>query len=414
MTTFFVGIGLLTLVALALVVPPLLGWRRGGGSAATASPVLVYADQLAELDADLAAGTLSREQYDAARQEIERRVLVEAAPTEAAERAPSAKPARLLAALAGLAIPVAALLIYVLIGTPIAMLPEAREGAGQPQFTQEQIESMVTKLAERLEKQPDDLEGWVMLGRSYTVLGRFEDSAKAYRRAAGLAPNDAQVLADFADALGMAQGRKLTGEPEALIARAVKADPDNVKALALAGTVAFERGDYAAAIGHWERLLPKIPEGSPLRDSMQQGLEAARQRVAGGGAAPTAPVAKASVNAFVEGRVTLAAPAGQTPAPEDPVFVIARAVEGPRIPVAVVKRQVKDLPFDFRLDDTTAMDPSRTLSSVGKVVVVARVARSQSPIPQAGDLESETRPVEVGGRPIELKIDRAWSGSAAK
>jgi cytochrome c-type biogenesis protein CcmH len=413
-TTFFVGIGLLTLVAIALVVPPLLGWKRGSRSGAAASPVLVYADQLAELDADLAAGTLSREQYDAARQEIERRVLVEAAPTGEAERAPSAKPARLLAALAGLAIPVAALLIYVLIGTPIAMLPEAREGTGQPQFTQEQIEGMVAKLAERLEKQPDDLEGWVMLGRSYTVLGRFEDSAKAYRRAAGLAPNDAQVLADFADALGMAQGRKLTGEPEALIARAVKADPDNVKALALAGTVAFERGDYPAAIGHWERLLPKIPEGSPLRDSMQQGLEAARARLAGGGAAPAAPVAKASASAVVEGRVTLTAPAGEAPRPDDPVFVIARAADGPRVPVAVIKRQVKDLPFDFRLDDTTAMDPSRTLSSVGKVVVVARVARSQSPIPQAGDLESETRPADVGGRPIQLTIDRAWSGAAAK
>jgi cytochrome c-type biogenesis protein CcmH len=410
MTTFLVLSGLLIAVALALLLPPLVTRRGAAAARNVASNSAVYGEQLAELNAELHAGTLTCEQWSAARSEIERRALDEA--PEAPMGAAWTPRSRFAAVALGVGIPLAAIALYAFLGNPRSLLPESGPASPPPHaVTRDQIASMVAKLAARLEKNPGDSEGWMMLGRSYTALGRFADAATAYSKATEQRPSDAQLLADYADALALAHGRNLFGEPEALIARALKADPNNVKALALAGTVAFDRRDYRGAIAYWQRIAPLVPGDSEFARSMRSNIAEARDHLRS--SSPSSSLARAATSdavkpeaALLQGTVSLGSGAEGKAQPEDFVFVFARAAAGPRMPLAVVRRQVKDLPFEFSLDDSMAMNPSLKLSDFDKVVVVARVSRSGNPSPQKGDLEVATTPLAPRTKGIRLEIMR--------
>jgi cytochrome c-type biogenesis protein CcmH len=252
----------------------------------------------------------------------------------------------------------------------------------------------------RLKEHPEDAEGWMMLGRSYAVLGRSKEASDAYAAAAARTPKDAQLLADYADALAMAQGRRLEGEPEKLIARALAADPENVKANLLAGTVAFNRGDYATATGHWQRILARVPPESEVAQQLQAAIADARGQTAG--ASNRAPATAAG---RVRGVVKLAPALAAKASPGDTVFIFARAAQGQRMPLAIVRKQVRDLPFEFTLDDSTAMSPAMKLSGQQRVVIGARVSKSGNATPQPGDLEGSTPPVAVGAERVNLVID---------
>ena len=177
--------------------------------------------------------------------------------------------------------PVLALAVYLAVGDPATLSRQAEHGA-----TVEQIETMVARLAARLRENPDDAEGWKLLGRSYAALGRFAEAADAYAKAALRAPRDAQLLVDFADVLAMARGQRLDGEPEKLIQRALEIDPNNLKGLALAGTVAFQRKQYAQAAAYWERMLPLVPPDSEDARMVQQNVAEARSLAGADSAAP--------------------------------------------------------------------------------------------------------------------------------
>lgn len=263
-------------VALLFVIPPLLLPQGGTRHSRGATNLAIYRDQARELDADLAAGTLSAEQHEKARRELEARLLEEIGDDRASVTAPARS--RAVALATGVALPSVALALYFMVGNPQAMSPQsaAAAEAAAHGLQNPQLEGMVEKLAARLRQNPEQPEGWAMLGRSYGALGRFGDAAQAYANAAARRPNDAGLLADYADALAMAQGRRLQGEPETIIANALKADPANLKALALAGSAAFEKQDYAAAIGYWERILPGLPPESEGARSIQTGIAEAR------------------------------------------------------------------------------------------------------------------------------------------
>jgi cytochrome c-type biogenesis protein CcmH len=294
--------------------------------------------------------------------------------------------------------------------------PEAAAAASP----EAQIAAMVGQLEERLKSQPDDAQGWAMLGRSYSVLGRYAEADQAFQKVVALRPADAQAWADRADALAMANGRQLRGEPEQLIARALELDPRNLKALALAGTLAFDRADYATAARLWESAVAAGEPGSELVRNLQGGVDEARKRaaLAAAGPAASAPapaVAQAgppgaprpsapSASARLSGRVVLAPDLQGRAAPEDTVFVFARAVDGPRAPLAVLRRQVKDLPFDFVLDDTHAMNAALRLSSAREVVVSARVSKAGNAVAQPGDLQGNSPPVAVGADGLQIVI----------
>jgi cytochrome c-type biogenesis protein CcmH len=338
-------------------------------------------------------------------------------------------------------------------GTPAELgqgsLARAGSGAGDhaegaPHDTgTAQVAAMVDQLAQRMKERPDDAQGWVMLARSYTVLERYADAAPAYAQALKLVGDDASLLADYADVLGMTNNRVLGPDAQQVIDRALKADANNLKALSLAGSAAFTSGNYARAVQHWERLVEVAPAESPFLPDVRSGIAEARERgklgqgpVASQAAAavtaattaaapdrtpaqlaqaapakpsPHDPPAAAGGNASVSGTVTLAKSLAAQASPNDTVFIFARAAEGPRMPLAILRMQVKDLPIQFKLDDSHAMAPAFKLSSFPKVVVGARISKSGEAMPQKGDLTGITAPVATGSTGLKVEINQAVS-----
>jgi cytochrome c-type biogenesis protein CcmH len=386
MTAFWLIGAALAAGVLAWLLWPLLSRKAGGAVSRQAVNLSIYRDQLRELEADLAAGTLAQADFDRSRAELEARLLEDVREPDAA----AARPAGRGAALAiGAAVPLAALLVYFAVGNPDTLSRQSDHGA-----TVQQLETMVGRLAARLRENPDDADGWKLLGRSYAALGRFGDAADAYAKAAVRAPRDAQLLVDFADVLAMARGQRLAGEPEKLIQRALEIDPQNLKGLALAGTVAYERKDYAQAAAYWQRMLPLVPADSEDARMIRQNVAEAESLSTGG------------VQAGLRGTVSLSAGLKGKAAPDDVVFVFARAAEGPPMPLAVARTRVRDLPYSFRLDDSMAMTPAMKLSAFPRVVVGARVSKSGTATPQAGDLQGASAPVANDAGEVRVVIDR--------
>ncbi|MGH8759886.1 MAG: tetratricopeptide repeat protein, partial [Burkholderiales bacterium] len=247
----------------------------------------------------------------------------------------------------------------------------------------------------------NNAEGWMMLGRAYRALERFQESSDAFRKAVALAPNNADLLADLAETLALRNGRSLTGEPTRLLDRALKLDPGNDKVLALSGSAAFERKDYKATIRHWEALLKRPGVSADLAQALSVGIAEASALSTG-----KKTVAAKSAPGRVSGTVTLDAALRARAAPEDTVYVYARAAQGPRIPLAIVKVQVKDLPYNFSLDDSMAMMPEMKMSAFNKVIVGARVSKSGSAQPAAGDLEGASATVSPGADGVTVAINQ--------
>ncbi len=323
---------------------------------------------------------------------------------------------------------------YLWTGSPSLVTETGAVAAAQPASAPhalgpEQIAAMAEKLKERLKEKPDDAEGWAMLGRSYAVLGRAQEAVPAYAKAVELVGEDAGLLADYADVLALANNRSLEGEPMKVIQRALKANPDQLKALSLAGTYAFDKKDYAGAVKYWERIVvlaptsPDAPKDPRFVDQVRASVAEARQ-LAGmppAADAPTAapmaqavqapqggeaPAAAPNPDAFVSGKVTLSAGLAGKASPDDTVFIFARAAQGPRMPLAIIRKQVKDLPIEFRLDDAMAMQPAMRLSAFPQVVVGARVSKRGDAVPQPGDLEGASQPVKVGTANLKIEISQ--------
>ncbi len=270
-----------------------------------------------------------------------------------------------------------------------------------------EIANMVDGLVAKLKKDPSNVEGWGMLARTYAALERFDEAVTTYRKALSMRPDDADLLADFADALAMVQGRKLDGEPAQAVAKALKIDPNNFKALSLAGTIAFEKQNFKEAADHWQRAVGRAPADNPaLAQQVRSALAEARQRA---GLPPEAEASQAASpaaasGAHVTGTVTLADALKAQVSPEDTVFIFARAANGPKMPLAIVRKQVKDLPYTFSLDDSQAMSPQMKLSGFPEVIVGARVSRSGQAMPQAGDFAGQSAPVKVGSEGVKIEI----------
>ena len=404
MTPFWISTGLLTLLVLALLCWPLLRRRSGDGASRRAINTAIYRDQLADLERDLASGTLSQADYAGAREEIERRVLEDvAADTAPTDTAPRRLPRTALAL--AVTLPLAAALLYVVLGTPAALNPAARQG---PQASAAEIEKMVATLAARLEKDPGNLEGWAMLGRSYLVTGRLAEAAKAFDKAGPAMEASTELMLQVAELSAELNEGRIEGRGRELLQRVLKAEPQNPQALVLAGTDAFFRQQYADAVRHWEAVLAQLPPGSPDAQNLTAGIEKARslQGEAPAGARARAEAKpQAAAGKTVSGRVTLAPALAGKASPDDVVFIFARAAEGPRMPLAVVRTRVADLPQDFTLDDSMALSPEFKLSSAGTLRIEARVSKSGDATARPGDLRGESGPVQPGASKLGIVID---------
>ena len=406
MTLFWMLCALLALLAVAFVALPLLRASRiDAGPARAALNAEVYRDQLLELDRELADGVMSAEQHAIARAELDRRALSEAAvPAAAADGAPAVRRGRWLTSGMLALVPVLAFVGYLALGNPAALNPP-----------DQQFLEMVDALAEKMKTNPDDAQGWVMLARAYQITGRMPESIAAFEKASALRPDDANLLAGHADALAMVQG-SLSGKPFELIVKALKLDPKNQTALALAATAAMENGQFAESIALWRRLAAVVEPGSADRAAVDQAIEQVRQVALAKGVtlADAPPVAAAAgstqskgpaaAGASISGEVTLAPELMRQAKPDEAVFIFARAVDGPPLPLAVVRATVKDLPIRFTLDDSMSMAPTAKLSMHKQVVVSARVSRSGQAMPQPGDLIGTVQSVTVGSTGVQVRI----------
>lgn len=362
--------------------------------------------QLLQLRDLHSAGALPQDQYDQARAPLEQRLLE----LVLTPPAPARSSRRLIAGVAALVVVVAAA-GYWWTGSPgqlAGSVDNARtnphaSGDVAPHATDaEQMASMVDALAERLKDDPKNVEGWAMLARSYTVIGRQADALKAYEKAVALRRDDAELLADYADALALKNKRQLAGEPMKWVERALKADPRNLKALALAGTHAYERKDYKGAVRYWQQLTDYGTPDNELVQQIAPGLVQAREQAGLPAAAAQAPTTPLSTS--VSGTVTLAPALARQASPDDTVFIYARDAQGSRLPLAILRKQVRDLPLRFTLDDSLAMSPAAKLSGAKQVIVEARVSKSGEARAQPGDLSGQTGPVSPGATSLTLEI----------
>jgi cytochrome c-type biogenesis protein CcmH len=433
MTLFWFVAVVLVVAALLFLLPPLLAGKKAVHAIDRDKVNIdIYKDKLAELDQDLRNGVLSQDQYKTAQQELERGLLEDMSGNEASEAAmekvtnPVAGPVS--ATFVGFGVPVLAIGLYLLLGGgENAFQPEQAPPtvAADTEGHQGTIDAMVAQLEQRLASNPNDAEGWIMLARSYYFQHKNREAANAFAKAMDLGGKvNADLLADYADALAVSNNKDMTGKPYELVKKALTMQPFHQKSLWLAGTAAYQQQDFNTALAYWETLLKVLPPGSEPAEQMQRNLQEVRTMMANAGmAVPESSVPTSSATgatglmtkagqASVTGTVKLDEKLGAQVTPNDTVFIFARAVNGPRMPLAILRKQASELPINFTLDDSLAMNPAMKLSKVSEVVIGARISKSGNAMPQPGDLEGQSPVVSVGTTEIPIIIDHVVGQAA--
>ena len=408
MTAFMLLALLLIALALAFALLPL---RGGGGRPGDR--------RLKALDEALAAGVI-----DAGEHASKRAALAAADASAAAGDGGVQGGTRLAAVLVAVLLPAAAVLLYRAVGEPAAFDP-ARMAATTPAGPEGHgvdMDQAIRGLVAKLEAEPGNAEGWALLGRAYQSMGRFAESRDALQHAHDLLPDNPDVTVEYAQAAALAsEGRRISGEPRALIEGVLAVDPDHQRALWLIGISDYQQGQFAAAIDAWNRLLPNLPADSDIARSVRAQIEDAQAQLGQAPAEPALPAATAPPAAPAD---AAAAPQAGTQArltvhvrldpkladrldPGATLFVFARAAEGPPMPLAIHRARAGELPLTVTLDDSTGMMPTMKLSMFPQVVVGARISARGDASAQSGDLQGLSMPLDSTRRePLELVIDR--------
>jgi len=399
---FVLAAAVLVAVTLLLLLRP---WRRTAAADAASTPEInagIYRDQMHELDRDLAAGTLSSDDHAQARAELQRRLLDDAGNGDAKAAAPFGMRNTALALV--LLMPLAAAGLYAVLGTPAALDPAATR---EP--TRQDVEKMVADLAARMDKNPNDAKGWIVLARSYRAMNRLPEAENAFNKIGDALYQNATLLAEYGDVLATRAMGNFDGKPMEIVERALKLEPENPMALSLAATAAYNRNDFAKAIAYWEQLLKIVPPDSEDANWLTQAIAKTREQTASPPVAatskPKSPAA-AAVGPAVTGRVSLAPALAAKVQPGDTVFIFARNPQGSRMPLAVQRAKASELPLDFKLDDSMAMSPEFKLSSATEVRIEARISKSGSATPGPGDLIGVGPVVKPGANQVAVQIDQ--------
>jgi cytochrome c-type biogenesis protein CcmH len=404
MTGFLIAATVAVALVMLLLLRPFVWSRPASRMSQRQMNAAVYRDQLAKLDQDLAEGALNTEDHARSRDELQRRALEDLREDDAV---PTLRAPKRTMLAVGLLVPLAAIALYAVLGNVDALTG----GGAEQKVTQADVERMVATLAAKLEQNPTDYKGWVMLARSYKVMGRTAEAEKAFDRALPMVDADPQLLADYADVVVTNANGNFAGKPQQLIDKALKLDPNAPMALWLAGTAAFSRGNKDEAIGHWEHLATLLPVDSEDGRNLQAALAEVRgkaplnaQAVAAQPAPAAAPVvAAANGTASVTGTVELDAALKGKASAKDTIMVIARA-PGMRMPLAVLRVPATQLPLKFTLDDSLSMSPQAKLSGASEVEVEARISKSGQAMPEPGDLFSSVQTVKVGAKDVTLRV----------
>ena len=439
MTAFYFAAALLAAVALTMLLRPLRAKQQtaDADNASLKSNNEIYRTQLAELDRDRSIGQISEVDYAEASNELQRRLLDDAAASSASNSPPTAgtNHSRYTRIAVALLLPLGALAIYSQIGNPTAALSPAE----QTQQAQVTMDGMIAKLRAKLDAQPDNPEGWAMLAQSYGALGRWDDAAQAFTHIGPTLAQDPRLLAAFAEVLARQAGGNFAGKPRTLIALALKLDPRHAYALMLAGSDAYQDQRWADVEAHWEPLLAQLDPESEDAKALTLGLAKAREMRGGAASAQSAksPVGAGETtasqttalqggrakdallavadgntpsNTAVTGSVELSAELKRKTLPDDTVFIFARAVNADgspasRMPLAVKRARVADLPITFVLDDSMAMTPQAKISAAKLLRVEARISRSGNAVPAAGDIAGSSAVNKPGTKKLRIALD---------
>ena len=376
----------------------------------------VYRAQISDLDFEHQSGHISAQEWQQTRDELSQRLLEDTSVGDD-PGARKEKPALWTALLIGLTLPVASLSMYLWVGEPQALQAMATEPPEKAM--QAELSGMAQTLAKKLESNPDNQEGWVMLGRSYRTLEKYDNAVSAYDRALKLSPDDGVKL-ERAEVLALKAQGNFDGEPWNVIREILKKDPQQKGALLLAGSASYAHDKYADALRYWQQARKLLAADHPDVPSLEGAIATAQNKLglpvtpptsspqapaAASGAGATASVssgAQAGLN--ITGRISLAAALKDKASPTDMVYVYASPANGDRMPLAIFKSTVAKLPLNFTLDDSTAMLPERKLSGAGEVILKARISKSGNAIPQSGDLTGTLGPVKVGAKGVMLEI----------
>ena len=393
MTSFLIPAFLLLLLVLVLLLRPFIFPAKSSATSRRQMNATIYREELDKLELEYKAGAITLTDYEIAHAEMRQRLFQDTIEEDDREVAGSSKKTAI-----GLCIFIILLssALYFSLGDVVRV---AQKNAEKP-VTQEGVEKMVTEFAIKMEKDPGNLKGWAMLARSYRILGRDEDAAKAYARAGSFIDSDPQLLADYADVLASNANGSFVGKPSQLINQALKLDPNNMMALWLSGTASYNAKNYKAAVQSWEKLAQQLPPNTDEARAIQGSIAEARSK---GGLTTSVPVAPAGKG--ISGKIELSTDLKSKIKPGDIVMVIARK-PGERMPVAVLKAPATDFPISFVLNDSLAMNPSVPLSQLSEASVEVRISKTGMAKPEVGDLISSVQTIKVGTTNVRLLVDQ--------
>ena len=357
----------------------------------------VYRDQISDLDREHKSGHISDEEWQQSRDELSVRLLEDTAAVDD-PAAKAEKPAVWTAVVLAVAMPISAMGLYMWVGNPEALNPLALKSPDQ--VDQKDLAKLAQTLADRLQSQPDNLQGWVMLGRTYRTLENFDASLKAYDTALKMSADDDLQL-ERIEVMAMQRQGQFEGEPWRVIREILQKDPQHFGALLTAGSASYAEGKYADALKYWEQARKPLDANNPDLPGLENAIATVRDKLG----MPTKPVPSVSSALNVSGQISLSAALKAKVSPNDAVFVYATPANGDRMPLAIMKTTVSQLPLNFMLDDSTAMTPERKLSMAGEVLVKVRVSKSGNAMPQSGDLTGASEgPVKVGAKGLKIEI----------
>ena len=365
----------------------------------------VYRDQILDLDREHDSGHISDEEWRQSRDELSMRLLED---TSAADDpvAKTEKPAVWTAVVLAVALPISAMGFYMWVGQPEALNPMALKSPEQ--VDQKDLAKLAETLADKLQSQPENLQGWVMLGRTYRTLENFDASLKAYDTALKLSADDDLQL-ERIEVMAMQRQGNFDGEPWRVIREILQKDPQHFGALLTAGSASYAEGKYADALKYWEQARKPLEANHPDLAGLENAIATVRDKMglpakaASTGSSGSSGPAASALN--VSGQISLSTALKAKANPNDAVFVYATPANGDRMPLAIMKTTVSQLPLNFTLDDSTAMTPERKLSTAGEVLIKVRVSKSGNAMPQSGDLTGASDgPVKVGAKGLKIEI----------
>ena len=414
---FWIINAVLIVIALAFLLPSLLRNKKPLQDNRREQNIFIANEQLQELETRFEQGEIGSSDYQSTRDELEQALFSDVSDsdddqTDITANSSTGKP-WLSSAFIALLIPAIAIPVYLAVGNSVfttqldskqALAQASDSDVPKKADGSPDIDAMLATLQQKMDANPNNVEGWIMLGRSYMTLKRFPDAVKSYEQAYKLEPKSINIMMSLADSLAMKNNGEIAGRPSELIEKALELDPNNLTALWLGGMAARQQKQYQTAIERWTKVLPLISDANEKKE-VNSLIDEAKKLLTPDqlSAMPVAEVATTS-NKEIIVKVSISDEIRKTVKPSDTVFVYAKAMNGPAMPLAAAKITVKDLPAEIALNDDMAMVPNMKISSFEKVIVGARVSKSGQATAQNGDLFAEKSSIQAGDE-VSLIID---------